>query len=140
TETLVDLGHVPVPAATATAGLAVVGTTDVDIVLLDFRLPDGDGLDVLRRLAPAGGPPAMPVLMLAALARPAMTIAAMNLGALDHLTKPLGRPELATVLARALKSTPVPRGATPPLVQGTLLGESAVMRTLLKMIGRAVAS
>jgi two-component system NtrC family response regulator len=139
-ETLIDLGHAPVPAATARAGLAALDTANFDVVLLDFRLPDGDGLEVLRRMAPAGGPPAMPVIMLTAFASPDNTIEAMKLGAFDHLTKPIGRADLEAVLARALKHSHVPRGETPPLVQGELLGESAAMRTLLKMIGRAVAS
>jgi len=139
-ETLVDLGHTPVLVATATAGLAALSRADVDAVLLDFRLPDGDGVEVLRRIAPAGGPPAMPVIMLTAFASPDNTIEAMKLGAFDHLTKPIGRADLEAVLTRALQQTSVPRGEMPLLAQGALLGESAAMRTLLKMIGRAVAS
>ena len=139
-ETLVDLGHTPVPAATARAGLAALDTAHFDVVLLDFRLPDGDGVEVLRRMAPAGGPPAMPVIMLTAFASPDNTIEAMKLGAFDHLTKPMGRADLVAVVARALKHTYVPRGEAPLLAQGELLGESAAMRALLKMIGRAVAS
>jgi len=68
------------------------------------------------------------------------TIEAMKLGAFDHLTKPIGRADLEAVLARALKHTQVPRGDVPLLAQGDLIGESAAMRALLKMIGRAVAS
>ena len=139
-ETLVDLGHVPVPAATAGAGLAALNTANFDVVLLDFRLPDSDGVEVLRRMAPADGPPVLPVIMLTAFASPDNTIEAMKLGAFDHLTKPIGRADLETVLARALKYKPVPRGEAPSLVQGEILGESAAIHTLLKMIGRAVAS
>jgi len=139
-ETLVDLGHAPVSAATAREGLAALDTADFDAVLLDFRLPDGDGLEVLRGMAPAGGPPALPVIMLTAFASPDNTIEAMKLGAFDHLTKPIGRADLEAVLARALKYKYVPRGAMPLLAQGDLLGKSAAMRALLKMIGRAVAS
>src|SRR5439155_13526347 len=69
-ETLADLGHASVSAATARAGLAALDTADFDAVLLDFRLPDGDGLEVLRGMAPAGGPPALPVIMLTAFASP----------------------------------------------------------------------
>jgi len=115
-------------------------TANFDVVLLDFRLPDGDGVEVLRCMAPAGGPPAMPVIMLTAFASPDNTIEAMKLGAFDHLTKPIGRADLEAVLARALKHTYMPRGEAPPLVQGEILGESAAIHTLLKMIGRAVAS
>jgi two-component system NtrC family response regulator len=82
----------------------------------------------------------MPVIMLTAFASPDNTIEAMKLGAFDHLTKPIGRADLEVVLARALKHKYVPRGETPLLDQGTILGESAAMRALLKMIGRAVAS
>jgi CheY-like chemotaxis protein len=56
-ETLVDLGHTPVPAATARAGLTALDTANFDVVLLDFRLPDSDGVKVLRRLARLEGLP-----------------------------------------------------------------------------------
>ena len=114
-ETLVDLGHAPVPAATAQAGLAALDTADFDVVLLDFRLPDGDGVEVLRRLASTGGPPAMPVIMLTAFASPDNTIEAMKLGAFDHLTKPIGRADLEVVLARAPFSHPTWRSMSQTL-------------------------
>jgi two-component system NtrC family response regulator len=139
-ETLVDLGHAPMLAATAREGLAALDTADFDVVFLDFRLPDGDGLEVLRGLAPADGPAALPVIMLTAFASADNTIEAMKLGAFDHLTKPIGRADLEAVLVRALKHTNVPRGEPPLLAQGEMLGESPAMRALLKMIGRAVAS
>ena len=116
-ETLADLGHASVSAATARAGLAALDTADFDAMLLDFRLSDGDGLEVWRGMAPACGPPAPPVIMLTAFASPDNTIEAMKLGAFDHLTKPIGRADLEAVLARALKYKYVPRGALPLLAQ-----------------------
>ena len=76
-------------------------TKSGDAVLLDLRMPGGiDGIEVLRRIRARAKPP--PVAVLTAFASAENTIEAMRLGAFDHLTKPIGREELKSVLARML--------------------------------------
>ena len=82
-------------------------------MLLDLRMPGMDGLEVLRRIRARPRPP--PVTILTAHATAQNTIEAMRLGAFDHLTKPIGRDDLARVLShmgasRVGAGTPASRG------------------------------
>ena len=62
-----------------------------DLVILDLGLPDGDGLSVLRRVRAEA---ATPVLVLTARDAEHEKVAALDLGADDHVTKPFGMAEL----------------------------------------------
>ena len=97
-ETLADLGHRAEQAADGEAALRRIARGGVDAVLLDLRMPGMDGMEVLRRLRAGAAPP--PVAVLTAVPTAANTIEAMRLGAVDHLTKPIGRDDLAALLAR----------------------------------------
>jgi len=65
---------------------------DYDLVVLDLTLPTMDGLEVARRLRAAGA--ATPILMLTARAAEQDTVAGLDVGADDYLTKPFGLDEL----------------------------------------------
>jgi len=67
-----------------------------DLVVLDLTLPTMEGIEVARRLRAAGI--ATPILILTARAAERDTIAGLDVGADDYLTKPFGLDEL---LARA---------------------------------------
>ena len=69
-------------------------------MLLDLRMPGIDGIEVLRRLRGLPSPP--PVAVLTAVPTAGNTIEAMRLGAVDHLAKPVGRDDLAGLIARML--------------------------------------
>ncbi len=79
------LGHGPtlLEAATAREGVETARTCEVDCVLLDNRLPDHDGIDVIADFVSRG----VPVLMLTAQGNEAVAVAAMKLGATDYLNK-----------------------------------------------------
>jgi two-component system NtrC family response regulator len=133
-----DLGHEPVVASSGREALAVARETRPDAVLLDLRMPDIDGLQVLGRLRDGidGGKP--PVAIITAYATAANTIEAMRLGAFDHLTKPIGREDLASLLERMIRSR-APRSSEPPpgadgIPEG-LIGSSPGMREVQKIIG-----
>jgi two-component system NtrC family response regulator len=96
-EALSDLGHTPQTASWGREGLAALSET-VDAVLLDLKMPGMDGIEVLRRVRSQESPPA--VVVLTAFASAENTIEAMRLGAFDHLTKPIGRDELRTLMGR----------------------------------------
>ena len=78
-------------AATATEALVAASSHNPDCILLDLALPDGDGLDVTRRLREwfAG-----PIIVLSARGQEADKVAALDGGADDYLTKPFGTGEL----------------------------------------------
>ncbi|NPD65734.1 sigma-54-dependent Fis family transcriptional regulator [Lichenicola cladoniae] len=133
-ETLSDLGHVPLEAADGQAALATLAEHAVDAVLLDLRMPGLDGIEVLARIRARPDPP--PVAILTAVATASNTIEAMRLGAVDHLTKPLGRADLAALLERMLPAASF-GPATAPVQQAReeLIGASPGMRDIQKTIG-----
>jgi DNA-binding NtrC family response regulator len=135
-ETLSDLGHRAIEAANGRIGLDMVTRERIDAVLLDLRMPGMDGLELLRRLR-AGGIGAPPVAILTAYATSANTIEAMRLGAFDHLSKPIGRDELRSLISRMLRSRAVSREAFAPSAadEDELIGPSAAMRSVEKTIG-----
>jgi two-component system NtrC family response regulator len=99
-------------------------------------MPDMDGLEVLHRLR-AQGSASPPVAVLTAYASAANTIEAMRLGAFDHLTKPIGREDLASLVTRMLRSRD-DADATEPAPAADdqeLVGSSAAMREVQKTIG-----
>jgi len=85
-------GHVATVAATGAEALRQARAHGADLVLLDLGLPDMDGLDVLtslRRLAKH-----VPVIVLTARDEVADTVAALDSGADDYLSKPFAFDEL----------------------------------------------
>ena len=109
-EALADFGHQAAEAPDGATALRHLGRGNpADAVLLDLRMPGMDGLEVLRRIRALPAPP--PVAVLTAVPTAANTIEAMRLGAVDHLPKPVGREELAALVARLLQTAPPDAGA-----------------------------
>lgn len=75
----------------------------VDAVLLDRRLPDGDGLDLVRALRANPATAALPVVVVTADDDPKLRPAAFDAGADEHAVKPLD-PERVVRLVRALEA------------------------------------
>jgi DNA-binding NtrC family response regulator len=144
------LEPVPVPGlAEARKALARGGVpgaaapAPVDCLLLDIRLRDGDGLDFLRELR-AGPARDVPVIVTTAYGDSERTIRAMRDGAFDYLTKPFDLPSLRAAVDRAVKQRALVQTTAPaapgPETPGDLVGTSAAMLAVWKLIGRAAAS
>jgi DNA-binding NtrC family response regulator len=136
-ETVRDLGYTPIAAASGKEALAIATSSRPDAVLLDLRMPDMDGLAILKALRATAAGGTLPIAIITAYATAANTIEAMRRGAFDHLTKPIGRDDLASLLssmvrARAPKQIPQPQ---PEDAEGGLIGASAGMRDVQKTIG-----
>ncbi|EYF03803.1 sigma-54-dependent transcriptional regulator [Chondromyces apiculatus] len=137
------VGHRAVTApslAEARARLLEAGAGTFDCALVDIRLKDGSGLDLLRELQ-AGRHRDLPVIMATAYDDSERTIEAMRDGAFDYLTKPFDLPRLMATVERAVKQrraseTTIEASAeSPPLV-----GRSAAMHAVWKRIGRSAGS
>jgi len=89
-----------VEAATAREGLAQAAGRKPDLVLLDLGLPDGDGIDVTRRIREWSG---VPIIVISARGQESDKVAALDAGADDYLTKPFGVPELLARMRVALR-------------------------------------
>ena len=112
-----------------------------DVVLLDVRLHDGDGLDFLGELRAVM--PELPVVMATAYGDSDRTISAMKRGAFDYVTKPFDLPLLLAAVARAVRLPEPARSSSPPAEPPTtsaFVGSSPAMLGVWKSIGRAAGS
>lgn len=89
-----------VEAPTAREGLAQAAGRNPDIILLDLGLPDGDGIDVTRRLREWAR---TPIVVISARGQERDKVAALDAGADDYLTKPFGVGELLARMRVALR-------------------------------------
>ncbi|HEY0124431.1 MAG TPA: response regulator [Rhizobium sp.] len=83
------------------ARTAVAGGT-YDVVLLDLRLPDGSGLDLLKSMGARVG--TTPVIILSAYDQISDQMTGLSIGAVDYLVKPFGLTELTARIRRAVTS------------------------------------
>jgi len=87
--------------------LEIVRSCQVDLVLLDIRLPGMDGIEVLERLKALDEQ--VEVVLVTAVNTLRTAVAAMKLGAFDYLTKPYEEDEVLTVIRRALEKRALER-------------------------------
>lgn len=91
----------------ASTGIAAVGQSECDIVLLDLVLPDGDGLDVLAEIRSVR--PKLPVIILTARGEEPDRVRGLRLGADDYVVKPFSVQELTARIEAVLRrATPDP--------------------------------
>lgn len=116
---------------------------ELDAAILDYRLPDGDGISVLRRLREID--PDLPVVMLTAHKDVDIVVEAVKAGASDYVTKPFEVDDVALRLTRAIDATPARRelrrlreDLARPFTFASLIGESDAMQAV-KTLARKVA-
>jgi DNA-binding NtrC family response regulator len=138
-----DVGHRALSASGLGEARRLIASEAVDCILLDIRLRDGSGLDLLRELR-RGEHREIPVVVATAYGDSERTIEAMRDGAFDYLTKPFDLPLLLATVERALKQRALTRALPPRApVEGAprgLVGTSAAMLAIWKQIGRSAAS
>jgi DNA-binding NtrC family response regulator len=116
----------------------------VDLVLLDYRLPDGDGLDLLSELR--RDDPDLPVVLMTAYSSVKGAVAAMRGGAFHYLAKPFDLDEVALVVQQALETTRLRRELRHLRSRHgdssieSLVGESEPMRALRNTLRKIAAS
>jgi two-component system, OmpR family, KDP operon response regulator KdpE len=95
-----------IEASTGTAGVGAVDSAHPDLIILDLGLPDIDGLDVCKRIRAAT---AAPIIVLTARHAESDTVALLNAGADDYITKPFSTQELAARVSAQLLRSRAPR-------------------------------
>ncbi len=97
---LVRVGYEVGVAPSAEDGLATAAARRPDLVLLDLRLPDLDGIEVVRRLRAWTE---VPILLLSGNGTERARVAALDAGADDFIDKPFSMPELRARVSAALR-------------------------------------
>ncbi|MBI5362549.1 MAG: sigma-54-dependent Fis family transcriptional regulator [Planctomycetes bacterium] len=132
-------------ANTTAAGMAELDRELPDLLLLDYHLPDGTGLDVLRHARKLA--PALPVVMITAHASVPGAVQAIREGAYDYMAKPFDTEHLLHTLARALEASQLRAEVARHRDEGrrgfastNLLAESPAMKEVLDLIRRIAES
>lgn len=95
-------GTLILAAQTGAEALEIARRTPLDLVILDVKLPDVSGTEVLRRVRKIDA--AVPVIMVTSYGSVETVRASMKLGAFDYLTKPFDNREIRRVAREALAS------------------------------------
>jgi DNA-binding response OmpR family regulator len=114
---LEDEGYQVLEAGTGAEGIAELKETDVDVVLLDVMLPDGDGFSVCRELRRTDD---VPVIMVTARTDSHDVVAGLEAGADDYVTKPLVAKELSARIRALLRRADPAASAGRRLTYGDL--------------------
>ena len=89
-----------VEASTASEAVLAATSHNPELILLDLGLPDGDGIELTRRLREWS---AVPIIVVSARGRETDKVEALDAGADDYLTKPFGLDELLARMRVALR-------------------------------------
>jgi DNA-binding NtrC family response regulator len=138
-------GHRVVQAADGAQGLARVREEEPEVALVDLMLPDGSGIDLLRRLRAER--PMMEVVVLTAHGTIDTALAAMKLGAFDYLRKPCHLQELEITLDRAYErrrlgeqNARLKDGLSVGSEGPELVGRGEAFETLRRLVGKVASS
>src|SRR5258708_29809951 len=89
-------GHEIIAASNVKTGLKFLEQGTFDLLLLDYRLPDGTGLDVLTYNREKGT--LIPAIMMTSFNDVRTAVKAVRLGAFDYITKPVNPDELLMIM------------------------------------------
>ncbi|MFA5903568.1 MAG: sigma-54 dependent transcriptional regulator [Desulfobacula sp.] len=142
---LEEKGFSVLTADTGGKALLIFEKEQPQIVILDIRLPDMNGLDVLKSMMEKKFP--SKIIMITAFQDMETTIVAMKRGAFDYIHKPLDIDQVEQAVNRAVQILAIDRDtpALKPVVAGPadsprIIGTSEKMRNIFKMMGLVCTS
>ncbi|MEM8962832.1 MAG: sigma-54 dependent transcriptional regulator [Acidobacteriota bacterium] len=137
-------GHRCVTAPDAREALRIFADEPADVVVTDRRMPEIDGIELMRRLR--ADDPELPVILITAYGDVRSAVEAMRDGAFDYLTKPFDLDELRTVVRRALELRALRdenhrlRVSLAEHRGGAMIAESPAMRAIVELVERVAPS
>jgi len=138
-ELLKDEGYEVFTADSGLAGLPIVYSTDLDLVLSDMKMPGMDGIEFLAKIKEYNRE--LPVILITAYAEVEKAVEAMRLGAFTYLAKPFSNQQLLASVTKAIEHYGLIREirrlraeATPRSGFGGMVGKSPSMRAVYQLI------
>jgi two-component system, OmpR family, phosphate regulon response regulator PhoB len=98
-------GYIVLKADTGEEGLLILQETEIDLVLLDWMLPETSGIEICRQIKRAKATKAIPVIMLTARGEEDDKVRGLDTGANDYIVKPYSVKELLARVRAALRGT-----------------------------------
>lgn len=134
------LGHQALQAGTLAAGLQVADQHTIDVVFLDVRMPDGNGLDALERLERTASNPE--VIIITGFGDPKGAELAIRSGAWDYIEKTSSTKDIMLALDRAMqyrreKQAALQGGRVTALKREGIIGDSPRLRSCLDLVAQA---
>ena len=135
-----DMGHSPSYTMTIEEGFKRASSEDFDVIFLDIRMPDGNGLDLLPRIHELPSQPE--VIIITGLGDPDGAEIAIKNGAWDYIEKSSSTKEMALPFARALQYREEKTAKKPlaALKLNGIIGGSTRMHTCLDLLAQAAYS
>ncbi len=115
---------------------AALAAGDFQLCLTDMRLPDGEGLEIVRLITEHH--PQTPVAVITAYGSAENAVAALKAGAFDYLAKPVGLEQLRALIKSALRLPGGAQDSEDPLQ--SLIGDSPSMQQVRAMIEKLARS
>ncbi len=142
---ILDDEYEVVDVSSGQQALEVVRAAQVDVVLLDIRLPEMDGIEVLERIKQIDEQ--AEVVLVTAVKTVKTAVAAMKLGAFDYVTKPFDEEELVATIRRALQKRSLEREVAYLRTElarraglDDIVGQHAEMQRLFRTISQVAAT
>lgn len=137
------MGHSATCKTSCADGLAATTAEDFDVVFLDVRLPDGDGLDLLPKIEAAGSTPE--VIIMTGFGDPNGAELAIKSGAWDYIEKTSSARDITLSLERALqyrleKTAVAARHKISALKRDRIIGSSPQLKACLDQVAQAAGS
>ena len=141
---LTEKGHTVFTAQTGAEGLELFSNQPFHVVIMDIRLPDINGLDILKIMIREKN--SAKIIMITAFQDMETTIVAIKRGAFDYIHKPLDVIKIEKAINRAINILEIDRD-TPSLEPGkepanpwVIIGRSEKMRKIFKLMGLVCTS
>ncbi len=138
TELIRDLDHKVYAAANQESALRQLDERAFDLVLTDLKLPDGSGIEIMKRSRQLH--PETPVVMITGHATIDNAVEATRMGAYEYLTKPVDLNRLRIVISNALYLSTLERKVGRSAALDALVGHSPKIREVKDLIKQIAAT